>query len=109
MNPEADQSTTAAPAPDSTLPRLFVREPGWHVMRKIGSDREFCFTISPGRDSYHRLSDGELYLAKGDEKLCVPCASRRGLITFEPKLLRDSFVPLTIDGQDDLPDYDIGL
>lgn len=107
MNPEPESS--AVESSTSALPRMFLREPGWHIKRKDGSDREFCYTISPGRDSYHRLNDGELYLMKGVEKLCIECASRRGLILFEPKILRDPVVGLGIDDPVGLADYEIGL
>ncbi len=71
------------------LPRLFVFEPGWRISRKAGSDREFCYVMAPGKDYYHRLMDGEIYLAKADEKLCLPCAARRGLLSYDPKTLRE--------------------
>ena len=79
-----------APLPDraadeSTLPRVFLREPGWRVGIKIGSEREFCHNITPGEEAYHRLSDGELYVYSPEERLCLPCADRRGLLHFEPK------------------------
>ena len=51
--------------------------------------QEFCYQIAPGQDYYHRLLDGEIYLHKADEKLCLPCAARRGLLTYDPKILRD--------------------
>lgn len=70
---------------DSTLPRVFLREPGWYVSLKVGSVREFCHSIAPGDDAYHRLADGELFVHSSDEKLCLPCADRRGLLHFEPK------------------------
>lgn len=72
-----------------SLPRLFVFEPGWRVSIKQGSHREFCYAMAPGQDFYHRLLDGELFVHHGDERLCLSCASRRGLISFEPKLLRN--------------------
>lgn len=71
------------------LSRLFVRELGWSVALKHGSDREFCFTQAPGEQNYHRLADGEIYLVRGDEKICLPCAGRMGLLRPEPKALRD--------------------
>ncbi len=70
-------------------PRIFIREPGWRVEAKIGSERTFCHLISPGQDYHHRLVDGEIYLKRGDEKLCLRCATRQGLLSFEPKRLRD--------------------
>lgn len=72
-----------------SLPRIFVFEPGWQVARKSGSERDFCYMMAPGKDYYHRLMDGELYLVRAEEKLCLPCAARRGLLSYDPKSLRD--------------------
>jgi hypothetical protein len=72
-----------------SLPRLFLFEPGWRIARKSGSEREFCYQIAPGQDYYHRLLDGEIYLHKADEKICLPCAARRGLLTYDAKVLRE--------------------
>ena len=77
------------PATRESLPRLFVFEPGWRVSIKHGSHREFCYAMAPGQDYYHRLLDGELFVHHGDERFCLSCATRRGLISFEPKLLRN--------------------
>jgi len=68
--------------------RLFLHEPGWQVALKLGSTREFCYMMAPGQDFYHRLLDGEVYLFHGDERLCLACAERRGLLAYEPKGLR---------------------
>ncbi|QEH32500.1 hypothetical protein OJF2_09770 [Aquisphaera giovannonii] len=73
------------PAPAQVVPHLYVHEPGWRVSLKRGSHREFCYAQAPGQDYYHRILDGELYLHHGDEKLCLSCACRRGLIEFEPR------------------------
>jgi hypothetical protein len=75
-----------APAPR----RLFIHEPGWRIGHKRGSTREFCYMIAPGQDFYHRLQDGELYLYHGDERICFACAARRGLLSYEPKVLREA-------------------
>jgi hypothetical protein len=53
--------------------------------------------MAPGEDYYHRLRDGEVYLEREDERICFACASRRGLITYEPKRLRDSLVAISAD------------
>ncbi len=77
-----DQST------DPVEPRrLFLYEGGWRVGLKVGSEREFCYMTKPGQDFYHRLLDGEIYLVRGDEKLCLACAERRGLLSYEPRIL----------------------
>ncbi|MDE2508599.1 MAG: hypothetical protein KGM43_15415 [Planctomycetota bacterium] len=69
--------------------RIFLYEPGWRVALKAGSGRVYCYVIAPGDDHYHRLADGEIYLHRGDEKVCLACAGRRGLLSFEPRALRD--------------------
>jgi hypothetical protein len=70
--------------------RLFIHEPGWRIGQKVGSVREFCYAIAPGQDYYHRLLDGELFLFHGDERLCLACAERRGLLAYSPKNLREA-------------------
>lgn len=70
-------------------PRLFLREPGWKVVLKVGSERLFCYMTQPGETYYHRIVDGEIHLVRDDEKICLPCAERRGLLAFEPKRLRE--------------------
>lgn len=83
---------------EPVVPRLFLREPGWTIALKAGSDREFCHSMAPGEDAYHRLSDGELYLRSPEEKLCLPCADRRGLLQYEPRGLRNPVRPPQIEG-----------
>ena len=70
---------------------------GWRVGVKTGSTRELCYMIAPGQDFYHRLLDGEMFLVRDGERLCLSCAARRGLISFEPKQLRDSIVSVPAD------------
>jgi hypothetical protein len=77
--------------------RMYLAEPGWRVLVKVGSDREFCYNRAPGQDYYHRLLDGEVFLHRADEKLCVACASRRGLIASEPKRLREAIGAVQAD------------
>src|SRR5436309_1976999 len=78
-----------APAPNPNPRRLFLYEGGWRIGLKSGSDREFCYMTAPGQDFYHRLLDGEIYLVRNEEKLCLACAERRGLLSYEPRTLRD--------------------
>ena len=90
-------STEPSRAPHaSALPRLFLHEPGWRIATKVGSDREFCYTVAPGQDYYHRLLDGEIFLTHGEEKLCLACADRRGLFAHEPRPLREPVAPIEI-------------
>lgn len=79
------------------MPRIFLREPGWEFGRKQGSTREFCHQMAPGEDSYHRLSDGELFLERDGERLCMPCAERRGMLGHEPRKLRDPIRPVPLE------------
>ena len=80
--------------------RIFVFEPGWTVTIKRGNEREFCHIMAPGQDYYHRLRDGELYLQRADERICLACATRRGIITHEPKRLRSPINPSLADGSE---------
>ncbi len=77
--------------------RMFLFEPGWKIGVKTGSHREFCYMVAPGQDYYHRLIDGEVFLFHQDEKLCLACAIRRGLVMFQPKRLRDSIGAVPAD------------
>ncbi len=92
-------------APGSSASRLYVFEAGWRVSIKRGSHREFCYQMAPGQDYYHRLFDGEIYLQHHDEKLCLACATRRGLIAFEPRGLRNPIDPSLADSSE-LPVFD---
>ncbi len=92
---------------DAVVPRLFVREPGWHVRLKVGSEKMFCYMMAPGEDHYHRIADGEIHLGRGDLRLCLPCADRHGLLQYEPRALRQPVRGLDIEGPDDVTDYPV--
>jgi hypothetical protein len=77
--------------------RLFVFEGGWQASVKTGSHREFCHMMAPGQEFYHRLVDGEIFLVRDSEKVCLPCAARRGLVAIERKTLRDVFITVPAD------------
>lgn len=53
---------------------------GWTLGVKSGP-REYCSHRNPGEEWFHLLLDGELFLAFGEEKLCLNCAFRSGLLT----------------------------
>jgi hypothetical protein len=101
MNPTSGFSDQSSPAAQDVevVParRMFIFETGWRVGVKTGSTRELCYVIAPGQDFYHRLLDGEIYLIRDGERLCLSCAARRGLISLEPKALRDSIVSVPAD------------
>jgi hypothetical protein len=93
-SPETSGDEAAAPAR-----RLFLSERAWKVCVKTDSDRDFCHAIAPGQNFYHRLLNGEIYVIHDEEKLCLDCATRRGLITCVPKQLRESIVSIPVDGE----------
>jgi hypothetical protein len=101
MNQTAGSSNQPSlPSEDAVIApsrRMFIFEPGWRVGVKSGSTRELCYMVAPGQDYYHRLLDGEVFLVRDGERLCLACASRRGLISFEPKQLRDAIVSVPAD------------
>jgi len=86
--------------------RLFLFEPGWRIGLKLTSDREYCYQMAPGQDYYHRLAEGEIILSRGDERLCLACAERRGLISYEPRALRDPLTAISIDAPAEVGDTD---
>src|SRR5438105_1866588 len=92
---DANAFSPTPQAPGSSPRRLFLFESGWRIELKSGSDREFCYMMAPGQDYYHRLLDGEIYLARSDEKLCLACAQRRGLLSYQPRTLGES-VPVAM-------------
>ena len=76
---------------------MFLFERGWRIGVKTDSHREFCYTMAPGQDFYHRLLDGEIFLLRAEERLCFDCAWRRGLLTVAPKRLRETIVAIPAD------------
>ncbi len=82
--------------------RMYLAEPGWRIGVKAGNDREFCYMRMPGQDFYHRLLDGEIFLQRDAEKLCLACASRRGLLVAEPRRLREVVI-LPPDDTEEVP------
>lgn len=93
------REVSAGASPDAR--RIFLHEPGWAVALKVGSERVFCYQMAPGQDYYHRLLDGEVYVFHGDEKLCLACAERRGLLAFEPKSLREQILVVELSSEAD--------
>jgi hypothetical protein len=101
-----DRDAREFPREDPWSGRLFMFEPGWHVRVKKHSEREFCHMKAPGQDFHHRLQVGELFLAREDERLCLACAERRGLLSFQPRGLRPSLGVLTYEETEPVTPYD---
>jgi hypothetical protein len=77
--------------------RMYLSEPGWRIAVKSDSHREFCYSMMPGQDFYHRLLEGEIFLHRHEEKLCLACASRRGLLLAARKRLREAIIAPPVD------------
>ena len=95
FEPSPPESTEGEPAVPPS--RIYLTEPGWRIGVKSGSAKEYCYMKAPGQDFYHRLLDGEVFLQRDDEKLCMACASRRGLLASEPKRLNEAILPIPAD------------
>lgn len=106
MTYEMSDDDKAKPS-EANLPRVFLREPGWRVGMKLGNDKTFCYQIAPGEEHYHRLHDGEILIHRGDEKICLPCAERRGLLSFSPRPLREQMAGLDVETQEGTSEYDL--
>jgi hypothetical protein len=62
--------------------RLYVTDSTeWTAHIKEDSAKLYCYQKNPGEDFFHLIVDGEIYLAKGDEKYCLRCALRDGVAT----------------------------
>lgn len=89
--------------------RLYLLEPGWRIGQKVGNDREFCYMMAPGQDYYHRVYDGEIVAIRGDERLCMACAERRGLISFAPKGLGEQLGIVEFAIEEPAPEIELGM
>lgn len=64
--------------------RLYVPHPDtWTVRVKPSFDREYCHAKFPGEPHYHLLMGGEVHLDNGEQKFCLICALRLGLVTLD--------------------------
>ena len=76
----AEQDQQQTPEPGDA--RLYVTDPAMYQARsKQDWEREYCFAQNPGEDYFHMLMTGEIYIQAGDEKYCLACAARRGMVT----------------------------
>ena len=70
------------PPPTENDVRLYAPfSEGWQAHVKQGWDKLYCYYKHPGEDHFHLLVAGELYLQHGDEKVCLNCALRNGILT----------------------------
>lgn len=70
------------PPPSENDVRLYVSDPeGWQAHVKQGWEKQYCYYKHPGEDYFHLLMNGEVYLQHGDEKVCLTCALRHGILT----------------------------
>lgn len=53
----------------------------WTVRVLTKTDRQYCHQHAPGEDYFHLIAPGEIYVEGDEEKLCLNCAFRRGIIT----------------------------
>lgn len=104
-----DEPSRTDPGGEPAPRRLFLLEPGWRVGQKVGSSREFCYMMAPGQDYYHRVYDGEILIQRGDERLCLACAERRGLLSFAPKGLRQQLGAVEFTIEDSAAEIEIEL
>lgn len=62
--------------------RLYLPDSeSWAAHIQRGSERQYCYAKAPGEDFFHLIVTGELFIQKGDEKLCLMCAVRLGVLT----------------------------
>lgn len=70
------------PDPDEEDRRLYVQNAeGWQAHVKQGWEKQYCYSKAPGEEYFHLIVNGEVFLQHADEKLCLSCALRRGILT----------------------------
>ena len=81
---DSPDAAPLSPAADSVDNRLYLPDTGdWEACIKRDSDKIYCYQKSPGQDYYHLILSGEIFLKNGNEKLCLACALRRGVVTHD--------------------------
>ncbi|QDT63336.1 hypothetical protein [Calycomorphotria hydatis] len=55
----------------------------WRVQVKADFSKQYCHAKKPDEEYYHLLIGGEIYLDNGEKKLCLNCAIRDGIITWD--------------------------
>ena len=82
MSEVDNQNGESQPAAASADVRLYIPEPHvWTARVKLGWEKEYCYAKLPGQDYLHLLVSGEIFIESRDERLCLTCALRRGVIT----------------------------
>jgi hypothetical protein len=71
------------PPPEHDMRLYAPNHEGWEAHVKQGWDKQYCYYKQPGEDHFHLLVAGELYLQHGDEKVCLSCALRNGILTMD--------------------------
>lgn len=62
--------------------RLYVPHcEGWNAKIKHDASKEYCYFQEPGEETFHLLVRGEIFLQLADEKYCLNCALRHGVVT----------------------------
>lgn len=83
--------------------RLYVPHPaGWTAQIKKSGGTERCFAQHPGQDFFHLIVKGEIYLENGEERFCLTCAMRRGIVTRDRMFWKHDSPTPTIEPLDDM-------
>ena len=78
----ASGETPPQPAAAPTDHRLYLTDPTTtRIEAKKSSEKGYCYHRLPGDDHFHLLMGGELYVARGDQRICLECALRLGYLT----------------------------
>ena len=73
---------TAAPNKTGIDHRLYLTDAATTEIRtKKSSEKGYCHHRFPGEEHFHLLMSGELYVARGDQRICLECALRLGYLT----------------------------
>ena len=81
-NYSAEPGLTVSPTVSGVDHRLYITDPtAVEIRMKKSSEKGYCHHRFPGEEHFHLLMSGELYVARGDQKICIECALRLGYLT----------------------------
>ena len=61
--------------------RVYVVDKLWEVRLNTQDSGFNCHMLEPGKEYYHRISAGEIFLSHDNESYCLNCAIKKGILS----------------------------
>jgi hypothetical protein len=69
--------------------RVYLVDRLWEVRCNLQESGFYCHMMEPGKDYYHRISTGEIYVTHDSENYCLNCGVKKGILSTERPTLAD--------------------